>query len=101
MALVIMNNGCEEGVCNLSLSGELDLVSAPILRENIEKLYAEQACDFVLDLDKVSFMDSTGIGTLVSLNKAIKPNNRIRLCNAQSHVAKVFKITGLYSLFFS
>lgn len=101
MALVIMNNGIRDGVLYLNLSGDVDLVSAPILKESIEKLYREQKCDFMLDLEQVSFIDSTGVGSLVSLNKAIKPENQIRLCNARTHVAKVFKITGLFELFFS
>lgn len=101
MALVIMNNGYEDGVCHLSLSGEVDLVSAPMLKENIEKIYSEQRSDFLLDLENVNFIDSTGIGTVVSLNKSMKPDHCIRLRNARSHVAKVFKITGLYDLFFS
>lgn len=101
MPLVIKNNGLINGSFELSLSGEIDLVSAPLLRESIEKLYAEGNADFMLDLESISFIDSTGIGTMVSLNKGIKPNHRIRLCNARAHVAKVFKITGLYDHFFS
>lgn len=101
MALVIKKNQFEDGVLKLSLSGEIDLVSAPILKESLENYFEDQHADFHLDFENITFIDSTGLGTLVSFNKSIKPEYRIKLFHAQSHVAKVFKITGLYDLFFS
>lgn len=50
-------------------SERLDAFSAPELRSEIDRLLADGATQFVLDLSKISFLDSSGMAVLVSLLK--------------------------------
>ena len=50
-------------------SERLDAFSAPELRGEIDRLLADGATQFVLDLSKISFLDSSGMAVLVSLLK--------------------------------
>ena len=54
----------EQGRTVLVATGDIDLQTAPILRDRIE-LLAEPGQTLVIDLGKVGFMDSPGLGTLV------------------------------------
>jgi anti-sigma B factor antagonist len=53
----------EEGWLRLSVIGELDLATAPVLKERLGRLHAPQR-SVRLDLSKLEFMDSTGLGVL-------------------------------------
>jgi anti-sigma B factor antagonist len=60
----------EGGSMRLQLTGELDLVSVPLLGNRLEQLHAEKR-PVRLDLSRLEFMDSTGIHLLINeLNHA-------------------------------
>ena len=64
-----------ESVGNFSLiglSGEVDVYSAPKLRETIKDLVDEGKYNIVVDLERVAFLDSTGLGVLVGGLKRVK-----------------------------
>ena len=51
---------------------------------------------FVLDLKETSYIDSTGLGTIAKAAQKSNPNNgEIMIIHAQSHVKKLFEISGL------
>ena len=54
-------------IAALSLQGRFDAFSVPVLRERVDQLLSHGAVKFVVDLSAVNFMDSAGIGVLVSL----------------------------------
>lgn len=53
----------------------------------------------LLDLSEVSFIDSSGLGVIITIYKKLKNKNNLHICGAQEHVLAIFEITGLKSLF--
>jgi anti-anti-sigma factor len=85
----------------LSASGEVDLDSAPKLTELGEVCLANPAVDTLeIDLSAVTFMDSSAIGSLVSLrNSALAADKSLVLTGISGTVRKLLKITGLDQVF--
>lgn len=82
------------------VAGEIDVYTAPMLREELTILIDAGQADLVVDLLDVSFMDSTGLGVLVGLLKKVKTlGGQLRLVIDQEKVLKVFRITALTQVF--
>ncbi|HET6949000.1 MAG TPA: STAS domain-containing protein [Acidimicrobiales bacterium] len=80
----------------VSAYGELDVATSPELREVFVRLVGEGATRLVLDLEGVDFVDSTGLGTIVSaLKRARTHGGDLRLVCTQPRIARLFEITGL------
>jgi anti-sigma B factor antagonist len=88
-----------EGMIVLSLSGELDIAGAPLLREYL--FDAVRSGDQVgCDLEHLTYMDSTGISLLISARKSLKATGReLILFGLSEPVHKVLEITGVASYF--
>lgn len=54
---------------------------------------------WLIDLSKVDFMDSSGIGTMVGLLKWMGHDRRMELCGLNPPVLQVFKLTRLDTVF--
>jgi anti-sigma B factor antagonist len=91
----------EQGAVTIvHVAGEIDVYTAPLLREVLDKQIAAGRNDLVVDLEKVTFMDSTGLGVLVGRLKLVRgQNGSLRIVSAQERILKVFKITGLDKVF--
>jgi anti-sigma B factor antagonist len=84
----------------LDVVGEVDVYSAPELRERLSELLSAQQPSLIVNLSEVSFLDSTGIGTLVAgLNRAVQFGGSLALACDQERILKLFRITGLDSVF--
>lgn len=84
----------------LSVSGEIDMATAPGLRERLHALLADDKSNLVVDLDDVGFLDSTALGVLVGvLKRARTEGGEVRIASMQPRVRKVFEITRLDSAF--
>jgi len=82
------------------VGGEIDVYTAPALRERLDQEIDRGQHDLVVDLSEVTFMDSTGLGVLVGRLKLIRgPQGAMRLVCAHDRVLKVFTITGLDKVF--
>jgi anti-sigma B factor antagonist len=87
-------------VCVLRVSGEIDVATAPRLRQRLVTLADEGTRVVVVDLSAVSFVDSTALGVLVSGAKRLRGDGGdLRLVVTEPHIAKVFAITGLDDVF--
>ena len=65
----------KQGETNVvSLRGEIDVYTAPRLRQALIDLVEGGAKDIVVDMDRVDFLDSTGLGVLVGGLKRVKSN---------------------------
>lgn len=84
----------------LEVEGEVDMFTAPKLRERLVQAVDEGHYDLVVDLEKVSFMDSTGLGTLVGGLKRVKEHEgTLALVCSNRPVLRVLTITGLNNVF--
>lgn len=89
-----------EKVTVVSVGGEVDVYTAPRLREKITELVGAGAYDLVVDLEGVEFLDSTGLGVLVGgLKKVRAHGGSMRLVCSQDRLLKIFRITGLAKVF--
>lgn len=84
----------------LTVKGEVDVYSAPRLREKLVELVTQGRRMIVADLDGVDFLDSTGLGVLVGGLKRLRSHDGdLSLVCTQARILKVFEITGLTSVF--
>lgn len=84
----------------VSVSGEVDVYTAPRLRDSLSTLVAQDHEHIVIDLDKVEFLDSTGLGVLVGgLKKVRARGGSLELVCSQERLLKIFRITGLAKVF--
>ena len=84
----------------VSVVGEIDVYTAPRLREEITELVAAGSYDIVIDMSEVEFLDSTGLGVLVGgLKKVRAHEGSLQLVCNQDRLLKIFRITGLAKVF--
>jgi anti-sigma B factor antagonist len=84
----------------LDVVGEVDVYSAPELRERLSEQLNASEPSLIVNLTDVTFLDSTGIGTLVAgLNRAVKFGGTLTLVCDHDRILKLFRITGLDSVF--
>jgi anti-sigma B factor antagonist len=84
----------------LEVAGEIDVYTAPKLREKLIELVSEGSYDIVVDLEKVDFLDSTGLGVLVGGLKRVRNHDgSLQLVCTQEKILKIFRITGLTKVF--
>ncbi len=84
----------------LTVVGEVDVATAPSLRERLVQLIDDGRVHLVIDLTPVDFLDSTGLGVLVGTLKRIRQaDGELRLVVPQERIKKLFEITGLTKVF--
>src|SRR6266511_2026970 len=84
----------------VTLRGEIDVYTAPRLRQALIDLVEGGANHIVVDMSAVDFLDSTGLGVLVGGLKRVKSNDgELRLVVNQDRIMKIFDITGLSKVF--
>lgn len=100
MTDLVVTSHVVAGTTVVEVAGDVDVYSAAMLRDGLDRLIGAGRTQFVLDLDGVTFLDSTGLGVLVGRLR------RVRLQDGGIHVAcsvrkilRVFSITGLDQVF--
>ena len=84
----------------VAVEGEVDIATAPKLREKLVELASQGAKQVVVDLDRVEFLDSTGLGVLIGGMKRLRGlDGDLTLVCTQPRILKVFEITGLNRAF--
>ena len=84
----------------LSIKGEIDLYNALDIKNKINDLINAKKLNIVINLNDVSYIDSSGIGALISsLANLKKYQGQMKICNVHSSVQKVFELTKLTSFF--
>ncbi|RME91989.1 MAG: anti-sigma factor antagonist [Candidatus Hydrogenedentota bacterium] len=95
-----INQRERDGVVILDIEGEIDLYNAPEIKDTIQKLIDEQKYNIIINLEKVSYIDSSGIGALISsLSNLKKYQGGLKIINVFASVKKVFELTKLTSFF--
>lgn len=90
----------EQGSCVFRICGEVDMRSSPRLRNAIVDAAQSKAIRIVIDLSGVSYMDSSGVGTMVYVKREIeKSGGTLILAGMQTRVRGLFEITQLEKFF--
>jgi anti-sigma B factor antagonist len=84
----------------LRVAGEIDVYTAPELRQRVISLIDDGALHIIADLRAVDFLDSTGLGALVgSLKRVRMREGSLDLVTNGGRILQVFKLTGLTRVF--
>ena len=90
----------KDGIEVVNVEGEIDIYTAPRLRELLSDLAGKNNYQLIVNLEKVGFLDSTGLGVLVGGVKRVRPHDGwLDLVCTQERILKIFKITGLTKVF--
>lgn len=89
-----------ENIGVLEVEGVVDAENSGQLKKAIQKARVAGAEHFVLDMQKVGFIDSTGLGVLISLMRQQREQEaELRLTGLQDEVRSIFEITRLFRVF--
>jgi len=86
----------EDDRVTIHLAGEVDLAAAPRVEAAIAEALAGDTADIIIDLDGVTFLDSTGLRVLVAAQANCAGEGRsLTLVNPSVSVSRILEITGL------
>ena len=86
--------------CTIALDGEVDVYTSPRLRQTLTEVIDAGCVNVVVDLQNLGFIDSSGLGVLVSGLRKVKENGgTLRLVCTKDSILKIFRITGLDKVF--
>jgi anti-sigma B factor antagonist len=81
------------------LEPRLGADKAPAFKQTMGKFIADGERTFILDLSAVEFIDSTGLGAILSLLKQLGKGGEVMICGATGTVASMFKLTRMDRVF--
>ena len=88
------------GFSVIEVVGEIDVYTAPKLRERLVSLVDAGSYQLIVNMEGVEFLDSTGLGVLVGGLKRVRAHEGwIDLVCTQSRILRIFRITGLNRVF--
>ena len=84
----------------LEIGGEIDVYTAPRLRERLVEMVGAGNSHIIVDLAGVDFLDSTGLGVLVGAHRRLRGGGgSLSLMIPHERLLKIFRITGLDTVF--
>ena len=84
----------------VSIAGEVDLYSSPKIRKDLIKIINKKLPIIIMNLNQVSYMDSSGVATMVEgLQLTERYDGRFYLCGLNSNVREVFALSRLDTVF--
>lgn len=90
----------QNSVCTMTLEGEVDVYTAPRLKEELIAVIGDGCVNVIVDMERVGFIDSSGLGVLVSaLRRARERDGVVRVVCTRDNILKIFRITGLDKVF--
>lgn len=81
------------------LESRIDAAVAIRFKEDMRDVTAGGSGPVVLDLSKVEFLDSSGLGAVVAVMKLLAPDRKLELAGLTPTVAKVFRLTRMDGVF--
>ncbi|HWC26549.1 MAG TPA: STAS domain-containing protein [Solirubrobacteraceae bacterium] len=84
----------------LAVRGEIDLFTAPELKQVLAESIEGGRVRLVVDLTDTTFLDSTALGVLIGAVKRLRSRDgALAIVNVDENIAKTFEITGLDQIF--
>lgn len=79
----------------LVVKGEVDIHTCPTLKEKLD-IISEKKQSFILDLENISYIDSTGLGTIAYTARSLEETKeKIHIVCNKPQIIKIFKVSGL------
>lgn len=95
-----VNYDDKEERIDVNIGGELDIYTSDEFKEAVMKEFNKNREDIVINAKELKFVDSTGLGVLISILKESQENDKkIYIDNAKANIRKIFDITDLDKLF--
>lgn len=97
-----MHLNCQDcgGAVLITLNApRFDTTNAGEIREELREVLRDDRDIYLFDMSAVSFIDSSGVGTLIGFVKYAGRARRVELCGLAPNVTKVFRLTNLLSFF--
>lgn len=90
-----------QGWTVVTASGEIDVATAPELRDRLTDLIEAGTTRVIVDMEDVDFIDSTGLGVLVGGVRRARASEGgdVRLVCTNPRILKVLEATGLHEVF--
>jgi anti-sigma B factor antagonist len=84
----------------IDITGEMDLYNSYKIKELFLKMVEKKIENFIINLNDVEYMDSSGIGALIYITSTVKKMNlKLALTNIRGSVKKVMELTKLTGFF--
>ncbi len=83
----------EEGKAAFALEGRLDTVTAPDLEQEL-KGALDGVSELTMDLGKLEYVSSAGLRVLLSAQKVMNKQGRMKLVNVSDTIMEIFEVTG-------
>ena len=100
MALDVQTRQTEGGISVVVPTGRLDVAGAPALKDAISELVKNGPPRVVIDMEGISFVDSTGLGSVISALKQVRGSQGdLRLAAPNQQVRVVLELTTLDRVF--
>jgi anti-sigma B factor antagonist len=86
----------ENGIPILSLQGEIDIYTCPDLHKKLKTLVDDDKKIFILDLNNIHYIDSTGLGTIAHAAHTLQnQGGKLYIICTKPQVIKIFEVSGL------
>jgi anti-sigma B factor antagonist len=94
--LLRVDSSTEADTADITAHGEIDLATVNTLRSAITKAMQAGASHLTLNLDSVTYIDSSGLGTLIGAHKRLASSGGTMTVRcSQPRILRLFSITGL------
>lgn len=89
----------EEASTIVKLTGEIDVYTSDSLKEILLPLTKKSGEKIKIDMEGITYLDSTGLGVFISAYKSTEQNNsELELIHVKNRVLRLFKVTGLHEI---
>jgi anti-sigma B factor antagonist len=82
-----------------AMDDRIDAACAIQFKDRMREIAQDNSPRVVLDMSRVAFLDSSGLGAVVAVMKALAPDRRLELSGLTVNVQKVFRLTRMDSVF--
>ncbi|HPY55664.1 MAG TPA: STAS domain-containing protein [Sedimentibacter sp.] len=90
----------QDSIIEVKPIGEVDIYTSPELKNQIFSLIEERNTSIIIDGESLEYIDSTGLGVLMSIYKKMQENSlNLEIINLKPNIYKLFDITGLNKVF--
>ncbi|TKJ32628.1 STAS domain-containing protein [Blastococcus sp. CCUG 61487] len=98
--VITLSTSTEDGVVTVTVVGEVDTFTAPVLRSTLDTQLEQSPQELVIDLSGVQFLGSAGLAVLVETQKSARAREvGLRLIATTRAVTRPLEVTGLIDLF--